>query len=103
MKMIKWASDIIAGNLREARKYINQAYELKETYPQAAEWCKEMAAKHLEFNAKGHELTKKLISEAEAKQSHLGPGMKAVYDDIHADMVRENAEIMAMINGFKTS
>ena len=101
MKMIKWASDIMRGNLHEARKYINKAYELKETHPQAAEWCKEMAAKHLDFNTKGHELTKKLIAEAEAKQSSLAPGMMAVYNDIHADMIRENAEIMAMISGFK--
>ena len=101
MKMIKWATDIISGNLREARKYINQAYELRETHQQAAEWCKDMAAKHLDFNSKGHELVKKLIAEAESKQSVLAPGMMAVYNDLHADMIRENAEITAMIAAFK--
>ena len=101
MKMIKWASDILSGNLREARKYINQAYELRDTHQQAAEWCKDMAQKHLDFNTKGHELVKKLIAEAESKQSALAPGMMAVYNDLHADMIRENAEIMAMISAFK--
>ena len=101
MKMIKWATDIISGNLREARKYINQAYELRDTHQQAAEWCKDMAQKHLDFNAKGHELVKKLISEAESKQSALTPGMMAVYNDLHADMIRETAEITAMISAFK--
>lgn len=101
MKMIKWASDIISGNLREARKYINKAYELRDTHQQAAEWCKDMAAKHIDFNSKGHELVKKLITEAENKQSPLAPGMMAVYNDMHADMIREQAEILAMISGYK--
>lgn len=101
MKMIKWTSDIIKANLHEARKYINQAYELRDTYQQAAEWCKDMAVKHIEFNAKGHELVKKLVTEAEAKQSPLAAGMMAVYNDMHAELVREQAEIMAMISTFK--
>lgn len=103
MKMIKWASDIIAGNLREARKYINKAYELREINKDAADWCKEMAAKHLEFNSKGHELSKKLISDQQTSEhkSDLAPGMMAVYNELHADMIRENAEILAMINAYK--
>ena len=103
MKMIKWASDIINGNLREAEKYIGKAYELRDTHKDAADWCKEMAAKHLEFNAKGHELVKKLIADytASGKHSDLAPGMQAVYTDMHTDMIRRNAEIMAMIAAFK--
>ena len=103
MMMIKWASDIIAGNLREARSYISKAYELRESCKPAADWCKEMAAKHLEMNAKGHELVKTLIADyaASGKNSELAPGMKIVYDNIHADMIRENAEIQAMISNWK--
>ena len=101
MKMIKWASDILKANLHEARKYIDKAYELRDTHQQAAEWCKEMAMKHIEFNAKGHDLVKKLIAEAETKQSPLGPGMMVVFNDIHADLIREQAEIAAMISAYK--
>jgi hypothetical protein len=103
MKMIKWANDIIAGNLREAEKYIHMAHELKETNLMAADWCKEMAVKHLEFNAKGHELAKKLIADyaASGKNHELAPGMKVVYDELHAEMVRKNAEIMGMIAAYK--
>lgn len=103
MRMIKWSSDIIAGNLREARKYICKAYELKETCKEAADWCKEMAAKHLEFNVKGHDLATKLIKDyaASGRNSDLAPGMRAVYEDLHCDMMRETAEIQAMIAGYK--
>ena len=103
MRMIKWASDIVAGNLREARKYICKAYDLKETCKPAADWCKEMAAKHLEFNNAGHALVKKMIEDyaASGNNSELAPGMRAVYNDLHCDMMREHAEIQAMITGYK--
>lgn len=103
MKMIKWASDIMKNNLHEAEKYIGKAYELREVNKDAADWCKEMASKHLEFNSKGHELVKKLISDfvASGKHSDLAPGMQAVYNDMHAEMIRKNAEISAMISGYK--
>lgn len=103
MRMIKWASDIIDGNLREAEKYIGKAYELRDVNKDAADWCKEMAAKHLDFNTKGHDLVKNLIADyaASGKHSELAPGMQAVYNEIHADMIKRNAEIMAMISGYK--
>lgn len=47
MRIIKWATDIIAGNLREARKYIGKAYEMREACRPAADWCRDMAVRHL--------------------------------------------------------
>lgn len=103
MRMVKWASDIIAGNIREARKYIDKAYELKEVSPMAAEWCKDMAVSHLQFNARGHDYVKKLIAQrmASGESSELMPGMKAVYEELHADMIRDAAEVHAMIDRFE--
>ena len=103
MRMIKVASDIISGNLREARKYICKAYELKDSCKEAADWCKDMAVKHLDFNTKGHDLVAKLIKDYAASERHsdLVPGMRAVYEDLHCDMMRETAEIQAMITGYK--
>lgn len=103
MKMIKWASDIISGNIREAEKYIAKAYELREINREAADWCKEMAAKHLEFNGKGHELVKRLIADynASGKNNELAPGMQAVYNEIHADLIRRAAEVQGMIAAYK--
>lgn len=103
MRMIKWVSDIIAGNIDEAQKYIGKAYELREVNRDAADWCKEMAAKHLDFNGKGHEIAKKLIAEynASGKHSELAPGMQAVYNEIHADLIRRAAEVQGMIAAYK--
>ena len=103
MRMIKWTTDIIAGNLREARKYIGKAYELRESCRPAADWCKEMAVRHLEFNQIGHSMVKKLIEDYanSGAQSELLPGMKAVYTDMHADIMRESAEVQAMISAYK--
>lgn len=103
MRMIKWASDIISGNLREAEKYIGKAYELRDVNKEAADWCKEMAAKHLDFNTKGHDIVKKLIMDYEHSGQHsdLAPGMKAVYNDLHTDLIRKHAEITAMIANYK--
>lgn len=103
MRMIKWTTDIIAGNLREARKYIGKAYELRESYRPAADWCKEMAVRHLEFNQIGHSMVKKMIEDYanSGAQSELLPGMKAVYNDMHADIMRESAEVQAMIAAYK--
>jgi hypothetical protein len=41
MKMIKWASDIIAGNIREAKRYADEAFRLKDISPMASEWCRD--------------------------------------------------------------
>ena len=103
MRMIKWTTDIISGNLREARKYIGKAYELRESCRPAADWCKEMAVRHLEFNQIGHSMAKKMIEDYanSGAQSELMPGMKAVYNDMHADIMRESAEVQAMIAAHK--
>ena len=103
MKLIKWASDIIAGNIREAQRYIDKAYELRETSPMAAEWCRDMANAHLQFNGKGHDYVRRLIAQAEASGEHheLMPGMKAVYNEVHNDLIRQAAEVRSMIDTFE--
>ena len=103
MKMIKWASDIIAGNIREAKHYADEAFRLKDSNPMASEWCREMANMHLHFNDKGHDYVKRLIAnyEASGENSVLAPGMKAVYQEIHADLIRQAAEVRAMLDLYK--
>ena len=39
----------------------------------AADGCRDMAARHLEFNVKGHGLAKKLIADCAAKDQHAAP------------------------------
>ena len=62
-----------------------------------------MAAQHLAFNTAGHANVKRLIDDAKAKHADdkLMPGMVAVYEDMHADIMRDSAEVQAMIAAYK--
>lgn len=103
MKMIKMISEEIKGNICEAREKIGMAYKLRDKDNAAADWYKEMAAAHMAFNQAGHACVKRLIDEAKAKRADdkLIPGMVAVYEDMHADIMRDSAEVQAMIASYK--
>lgn len=103
MKMIKMISEEIKGNICEARDKIGMAYKLREKDKAAADWYKDMAAQHIAFNTVGHANVKRLIDEAKSKHADdkLMPGMVAVYEDMHADIMRDSAEVQAMIAAYK--
>ena len=103
MKMIKMLSEEIKGNICEAREKIGMAYKLREMDKPLADWYKDMAAQHLAFNTAGHANVKRLIDDAKAKRTDdkLMPGMVAVYEDMHADIMRDSAEVQAMIAAYK--
>ena len=103
MKMIKLLSEEIKHNIHEAREKIEKAYELREKDKAAADWYKHMAAAHIDFNNAGHSRVAALIAEAKAKKEHdpMLPGMMTVYEDMHADVMKESAEVSAMIAAFK--
>lgn len=103
MKMIKMLSEEIKGNICEAREKICTAYKLREKDKSLADWYRDMAAQHLAFNTVGHANVKRLIDEAKSKRADdkLMPGMVAVYEDMHADIMRDSAEVQAMIAAYK--
>ena len=103
MRMIKKVSDAIRENIHEAREKINMAYRLRDEDKAVADWYKEMAAAHIGFNSTGHNVVTKLIETArtEKEGNHMIPGMMAVYNEIHADLKREAAEVQAMIQNYK--
>ena len=79
------------------------AYKLREKDKATADWYKDMAAQHLAFNQTGHANVKRLIDDAKSKRADdkLMPGMVAVYEDLHADIMRDSAEVQAMIAAYK--
>ena len=103
MRMIKKLSHEIKGNIHEAREKIEIAYKLRETDRSAADWYKDMALAHMQFNNTGHTLVTRLIAESREhmKDNPLLPGMIAVYDDMHADIMAEAAEVHGMISAYK--
>lgn len=103
MRMIKKVSDAIRENIHEAKEKIEIAYRLRDEDKNVADWYKEMAAAHIGFNGTGHNVVTKLIETAKTKEAGnpMMPGMMAVYNEIHADLIKENAEVQAMIQNYK--
>ena len=103
MRMIKQLSDAIRENIHEAKEKIRTAYALKDKDKAAADWYRDMATAHLGFNTKGHEVVAKMIVDARAKMADnaLMPGMLAVYEEMHAEIIAENAEVQGMISAYK--
>ena len=103
MRMIKKVSNAMWENIHEARDKIGMAYRLRDEDKAVADWYKEMAAAHLAFNTTGHNVVTKLIEHAKehAHDNPMMPGMMAVYNEIHADLKKEAAEVQAMIQNYK--
>jgi hypothetical protein len=103
MRMIKKVSDAIRHNIFEAKEKIGMAYRLRDEDKAVADWYKEMAAAHLAFNGTGHTVVTKLIDHAKEHMhdNPMLPGMMAVYNEIHADLKKEAAEVQAMIQNYK--
>lgn len=100
MRAIKHVVKDIETNIREAREKIGKAYQMMESNRSYADWQKDMAMTHLVFNTKGHEIVKKMIADVAASTDPLAPGMRAMFEDMHADMMRESAEVKAMIDAY---
>jgi hypothetical protein len=95
--------DIMWGNLMEADKYVKMAHELKDDCRMMADWCKDMAAKHMEFNVSGRavydRLKDRLHEEHEHAEHHAGIVM--VLDRNMAKLNRQHSEIKAMMDMYK--
>ena len=100
MREIKHVVKDIEHNIREAREKITRAYNLMESNRPFADWQRDMAAQHLTFNGRGHEIVKKMIADVAASTDPLAPGMRAMFEDMHADLMRESAEVKAMIDNY---
>ena len=68
-----------------------------------AAWLRKMANEHLMFNTEGHAVVTALInaSKAAGERSELVPGMMAVYEQLHGELVAEQAEVASMISAYK--
>lgn len=103
MRMIKRLTEEIRGNIDEAEEKIKTAYKLRETDRQTADWYRDMAVAHLGFNATGHSIVSRMIRETESAMHDNPklPGMIEVYNDLHADIMAEAAEVQGMISAYK--
>ena len=103
MKLIKLLSEEIKHNIHEAEEKIEMAYKMRDADKAIGDWYKDMAVKHLAFNDTGHSIVVRLIKDAEEehKNNPLYAGMMAVYNEMHADIMAESAEVQGMISAYK--
>lgn len=106
MKIIKQVAKDIECNIAEAKDKIETAYKLRSEFPTESLWYRDMAAAHLNFNNKGHELVsmeiEKFRSSAEYEERiDYVKSMMDVWNDKHAELVAEAARVKAMIDSFK--
>lgn len=100
---IKKTAQMMDKNLQEAEKHIKKAHEMRDSCRMTADWYKEMAHRHLEFNVQGRALyDRKMrdLADAEGAAEFL-PGIKAAYGDWISDINEKTAEVMAMIQMYK--
>lgn len=100
---IKKTAKAIDHNVHEARQHIKKAHELREKCRMMADWYKEMAHRHLEFNTQGRAIYDRKMRDLLESQdaAEYIPGIKAAYNDWISDINEETAEVMAMITMYK--
>lgn len=100
IKLIHWALEIEEHNLEEAEKYAKKAHALKLQHKQAADWCAEMAKKHVEFNEKANSLLDALCKElTEATGGgEISNAMKATISERRERIAEETAEVNSLIS-----
>ena len=102
IKMIHWALEVAEHNLEEAERYAKKAHGLKIRYRPAADWCVEMAKKHLEFNDKAAIMLDQLCKELHEAggNSELWSAMKASVHEKREWLAEETAEVRMMLEKY---
>lgn len=99
IKMIDWILDVEEKNIEEAEKYVDKAHGMRHENKAAADWCVEMARKHLDFDDKGDMMLDNLcreLSEAAGNTELLGAMRQHVHNK-RAWMAEKTAKIRTMI------
>jgi hypothetical protein len=99
VKTIMWILDVMKGNIHEAENYAEKACHMKGYCPECAEWCTEMAKRHLSFNDRGMSLLNHHHSELMAKvEGELAGGIDMMIHERRAWLNEEAAEIHAKLD-----
>jgi len=100
---IKKIAKNLEGNICEAHKYARMAHEWKDKCKMQADWYRDMAQSHLNFNAAGKTLYEKRMADLagmEEAEMHIH-GIKMAYDAWMRDVTEETAEVQALLSMYK--
>lgn len=95
-------------NIGEAREKIHKANEWKDKHRGIADWFKQMAVGHLEYNTGAHQMVKNGLREMSAEHEHNHDhdeaarmmGKCEAYEEWLEQIAPETAEVRAMIDGY---
>lgn len=95
--------DVMWGNLMEADKYIREAHELKDECRTMADWYKDMALKHLEFNTGGKTVYERLKDQLKEDHEYTAhhEGIMMILDRQMAKLNHTCAEVKAKLEAYK--
>lgn len=94
--------EIMWGNVMEASKYAREAHEMKDECRAFADWSRDMAAKHLEFNTAGKAVYDRLKDRLhEGTEPEHAKGLLMIFERQIHKLNRQHAEIKAMLDAYK--
>lgn len=102
IKMIHWALDTAERNVDEAEKYAKKAHAMKHQYRPAADWCVEMARRHLDFNERASAMLDQLCRELHEAggNTELWQAMKASVHEKREKLAEETLEVKMMLERY---
>lgn len=95
-------------NIGEAREKIHKANEWKEKNRGIADWFRQMAVGHLEYNAGAHQMVKNGLRDMSVEHAHNHDhdahermlGKCEAYEEWLEQIAPETAEVRAMIEAY---
>ena len=101
MKIIKWLSENIEDELRDADKYITKAMKVKAEYPDLAETLYQLSLEEMTHMSRLHGEAERLIAEYRRKEGEPPAAMQAVYDYLHERMIEKSKAVKVELAMFR--
>lgn len=100
MKIIKKISEQIEEELKDAKKYIQDAYKYKEDYPSLANTYYELSVAEMGHVSMLHDKVAEIINEY-AETNPIPEGMQAIYDYLHEQHIKNARKIKTRQEEYK--
>lgn len=102
MKIIKKISEQIEEELKDAKKYIQDAYRYADEYPALSDTYYELSVAEMGHVSMLHDMVAKIINEY-AETNSIPEGMQAIYDYLHEQHIKNARKIKTRQEEFKES
>ena len=96
-------ADVIDENFHEAFEKMENAFHWREDCRQMADWQKEMATAHANFNVTGCSMVRAMLEQMmhEPEYEHVVTGVKEMLTPMMAKWAKKQASLKAMIDSYK--